>query len=85
MIIIKYKFAGFPCIAPMENLYIELPAQVYAALQSPRGQVEHLWRQRVERETVQGGHAAGEQVRSRVADGTAGRDGTSGEIRWVNP
>ena len=74
-----------PCVAPTATLYSEVLAQVYAALQSPRGQVENLRRQRVERETVQGGQAAGERGRFRVADGTAGRDGTSGEIRWVNP
>ena len=55
MIIIKYKFAGFPCIAPMENLYIELPAQVYAALYSPQGQGERLRWRRVGRYTGQVG------------------------------
>ena len=75
----------FPCVAPTATLYSEVLAQVYAALQSPRGQVEHLRRQRAERETVQGGQAAGERGRSRVEDGTVGRDGAGGESRWVNP
>ena len=63
------------CVAPMVTLYINIPDQVYVALQSYRGQGKHIGHRRTESETLQGRRAAGELGRTGLADGKSGRGG----------
>ena len=63
-----------PCIATMSTLYIKLPAQVYAALQSPQSRGNGLGRRRVGSGTVEGGRAAIEWGQAITIYRTAGKD-----------
>ena len=62
------------CIATMSTLYIKLPAQVYAALQSPQSRGNGLGRRRVGSGTVDGGRAAIEWEQAITIYRTAGKD-----------